>query len=206
MSSWLRNSMRMSEVGVPVGSTKCPLTQLKVTTLVSRPPLTNAVEQNSRSGASPLSLHHPPQKVNPPAKTKIKKEKRKVKNLITRARTQVSPPPGQKPCHECSFPPRSKKLRAVEQNSRSGASPLSLHHPPQKVNPPTKTKIKKEKRKVKNLITRTRTQVSPPPSQKPCHECSFPPRSKELRVNAARVPSHPSLIIELLSTKVCGVG
>ena len=70
-----------------------------------------------------------------------------------------------------------------------------LHHSPPKVNPPTKAKIKKEKRKIKNLITRTRTQVSPPPSQKPCHECSFPPRSKEICVNAARVLGLASLTI-----------
>ena len=54
-------------------------------------------------------------------------------------------------------------------NSRSGASSLSLHHSSQKSHLSAKSKIKKEKRKVKNLITRTRTQVSPPPSQKRCH-------------------------------------
>jgi hypothetical protein len=104
-SPWLRNSMRMTKCGVPVGSTKTLVTQLKVTTLVSDIVCTVPQDNNSRSGAPPLSLHHSSQKVNLSAKTKIKKEKRKVKNLITRTRTQISPPPSQKRCHWCRFPP-----------------------------------------------------------------------------------------------------
>ena len=111
MGSWLRNSMRMSKVLTPGGSTKTLMTHLKVITLVSDIMRTVPQKKKSRSGAHPLSLHHSPQEVNPPAKTKIKKEKRKVKDLNTRTRTQVSPPPSQKHCHGCSFPPRSKELR-----------------------------------------------------------------------------------------------
>ena len=91
-------------------------------------------------------------------------------------------------------------------NSRSGATPLPLHHSSQKVNPSVKSKIKTDKRKVKDVITGTRTQVSPPPSQKRYQQCEFPPRSKELRVNGARVPSFASLIIRLLPISMCGVG
>ena len=98
-SPWLENSVRMSKVGVFASSTKTLLTQLKVTTLGLGCPLRNTTDYNSRSGASPLSLYHSSQKVNLSAKTKIKKEKRKVKNLITRTRTQISLPPSQKRCH-----------------------------------------------------------------------------------------------------------
>ena len=90
-------------------------------------------------------------------------------------------------------------------NSRSGASPLSLHHPSQKVNSTVKSKIKKDKRKVKDVITGTRTQALPPLSQKRYQQCEFPPRSKELRVNAAQVPSHPSLIIRLLAATMFSI-
>ena len=102
--------MRMTKVEVVGGSTKDLLTRLKVTTLIPRSPLMNAAEHNSRSGASPLSLHHSSQKVNPCVKSKIRKEKRKVKGLMTKARTQVSRTLSQKYCHQCRFPPRSKEL------------------------------------------------------------------------------------------------
>ena len=122
MSSWLRNSMGMSKVGVPVSSTKWPLTQLKVAALVLDTMCIGPTDYNSRSGTSPLSFHRSSQKVIPSAKSKINKEKRRVKNVNTRIRTQVFRPPGQKHCHEsrCSFPPRSKGLRV------NGARALGL--------------------------------------------------------------------------------
>ena len=109
--SWLRNSVRMTKVEAVGGSTKTLLTQLKVIALVSDVMFTVPQDYNSRSGATPLSLHHSSQKVNPSVKSKIKKDKRKVKDVITGTRTQVSPPPSQKRYQQCEFPPRSKELR-----------------------------------------------------------------------------------------------
>ena len=100
----------MTKVGVPVSSTKTPLTQLKVIALVSDVMFTVPQDYNSRSGASPLSLHHSSQKVNSTVKSKIKEDKRKVKDVITGTRTEASPPLSQKRYQQCEFPPRSKEL------------------------------------------------------------------------------------------------
>ena len=115
--------MRMTKVGVPVSSNKCLPTQLKMIALVSDVISIGRTDYNSRSGATPLSLHHSCQKVNPSVKSKIRKDKRKVKDVITGTRTQVSPPPSQKRYQQCEFPPRSKELRV---NAAQEPSPTSL--------------------------------------------------------------------------------
>ena len=76
-SPWLENSVRMSKVGVPVGSIKTHLTQLKVATLVSDIVCTVPQDNNSRSGALPLSLHHSSQKVNLSCKNQNQKREEK---------------------------------------------------------------------------------------------------------------------------------
>ena len=103
----------MTKVGVVGSSTECLLSQLRVITFMSWDNLMNVSFYNSRSGASPLSLHHPSQKVNSTVKSKIRKDKRKVKDVITGTRTQVSPPPSQKRYRQCEFPPGSKALRVI---------------------------------------------------------------------------------------------
>ena len=72
----------MTKVGVVGSSTKALLTQLKVPTLVSDVMFTVPKDYNSRSGATPLPLHHSSQKVNSTVKSKIKEDKRKVKGVI----------------------------------------------------------------------------------------------------------------------------
>ena len=83
--------MRITKVGVVGSSTKCLLTQLKRTALVSDVISIGRTDYNSRSGATPLSLHHSSQKVNSTVKSKIRKDKRKVKDVITGTRTHTNP-------------------------------------------------------------------------------------------------------------------
>ena len=78
--------------GLGTGAQPRLMTQLKVIALVSDIMCTVPQDNNSRSGAPPLSLHHSSQRVNLSSKTKIKKEKRKVKNLITRTRSNPDLP------------------------------------------------------------------------------------------------------------------
>ena len=74
------SSLRMTKGGVPVSSTKTLLTQLKVTALVSDAISIGQKIYNSRSGASPLSLHHASQKVNlSDTLCKIQNQKREEK-------------------------------------------------------------------------------------------------------------------------------
>jgi hypothetical protein len=68
----------MTKVGVPVSSSKTLLTQRKVVALVSDAISIGRKDYNySRSGATPLSLHHSSQKVNPSVKSEIRKDKGK---------------------------------------------------------------------------------------------------------------------------------
>ena len=69
----------MSKVGVPVGSTKTHLTQLKVATLVSDIVCTVPRDNISRSGAPPLSLT-PPSLSKSQSLCKIQNQKRQEKS------------------------------------------------------------------------------------------------------------------------------